>query len=114
VRIAAFVLGLIFSIVVLFGSFFAIGLSSLGTLTEDMEFAESFGLAGGGAFLMGILGIIGSSMAFKHPKVSGVLLMIAAFFLILIGVTTLYKDMGVFGAVIGLAGIFAFVGSRNI
>ena len=103
--IAAFVLGLIFSLVVLFVAFVAGFLSALG--------AESLSIAGGGAFFMAILGIVGSALAFKHPKASGVLLIIAAFFLIIIGVTTLYKDMGVFGAIIALAAIFAFAGSKK-
>jgi len=77
-RITAFVLGLIFSLMVLLG----------------------------GAFFMAILGIVGSTLVFKHPKASGVLLIIAAF----LGVGT---PMGVFGMVIGLAAIFAFAGSKK-
>ena len=112
-RIAAFVLGLIFSLVVLFGSFFAGCSAAFGEAVGETEGAESFAIAGGVAFLMAILGIVGSALAFKHPKASGVLLIIAAFFLIIIGVTTLYKDMGVFGAIIALAAIFAFAGSKK-
>jgi len=114
VRIAAFVLGLIFSLVVLFGSFIAACSSGLGMAVGEAEAAESLSIAAGGALFLAILGIIGSALAFRHPKASGALLIIAAFFLILIGATTIYKDMGVYGAVIGLAGIFAFIGSRRL
>ena len=112
-RIAAFVLSLIFSLVVLFGSFFAGCSAAFSEVVGETEGAESFAIAGGGAFLMAILGIMGSALVFKHPKASGVLLIIVAFFLILIGVGTIYKDMGVFGAIIGLAAIFAFAGSKK-
>ena len=112
-RVAAFVLGLILSLVVLFGGLFAASSSILGEVVGDTEGAESLSIAGGGAFFMAILGIVGSALAFKHPKASGVLLIIVAFFLILIGVGTIYKDMGVFGAIIGLAAIFAFAGSKK-
>jgi len=62
---------------------------------------------------MAIFGIIGSALAFKHPKASGVILIIAAFVLINIGVSTPYIGMAIFGAIIALAGIFAFAGSKK-
>ena len=75
--------------------------------------AESLFVAGSFGFFMAVLGIVGSALALKHPVASGVLLIIVAFSLILIGVETIYKDMGVFGAIIALAGIFAFAGSKK-
>jgi len=51
-RIAAFVLGLIFSLVVLFGSFFAGCSAAFGEAVGETEGAESFAIAGGVAFLM--------------------------------------------------------------
>ena len=79
-RIAAFVLGLIFSLVVLFGSFIAACSFGLGVAIGEAEAAESFSITAGAGFIMAVLGIVGSALAFKHLKASGVLLIIAAFF----------------------------------
>ena len=105
-RIAAFVLGMIFSFVVLFGSFIAACPFGLGVAIGEVEAAESFSITAGVGFIMAVLGIVGSALALKHPVASGVLLIIAAFFLTL-------TDMGVFGVIIGLAAILAFAGSKE-
>jgi len=107
-QIAGFVFGLILSLIVFGGSFFSACASIIGEAIEaDTAEVESLSAASGGAFIFAILGIIGSSLIFNHKKASMIILLITAGGLILVGVSTIYKDMAIFGGLYLIPVIFA-------
>jgi len=111
-HIAAFVLGLIASLLLL-GQTALAGCG--GAFAESLEVPEGQTLteAAGIGFVASILGIIGSSLAFRHGIASGILLLIT-FLICLVGaLTTPFKDLGVWGALLLLSAIFAFAGAKR-
>jgi hypothetical protein len=112
-KITAFVLGLVLSLIILGSAFMAGFLSGLGKATNDIQYSQSFTTAGGLGFISAILGLIGSGLVFQHKMASCVLFGIAAFFLIISGATTMYKDMAVFGALLFLPLIFSAVSKEE-
>ena len=112
-RIAAFVTGLLFSLIILGASIFALaGGTAIGVLGKTQE---GVSLAGSGAygFLCSILGIVGASLSLKFKWAAFVLLILAGLFTILIGVYTIHKNMIVFGALLFLPAIFAAVSKKK-
>jgi len=120
VRIASFVLGLVFSFIVLGASLFSFFASILGAgigkFTESEKIASeaaSFLDAGGYGLLLAILGIIGASLTLRYRAAPTILLLLTAVGLILVGTYTLYKDMAVFGGLFILPAIFIAVSKRK-
>ncbi len=112
-RIVSFILGLLLSLIVLGASFFAIGGSTLGEMVGETATAESLMTSGMLGLFLSILGIIGSSLAFKHKTASAILLFLTMVFLILVGAYTVHKNMIVFGGLFFLPAIFAAVSKRK-
>lgn len=112
-KIVSFVLGLLFSLIVLGASLFAIGASTLGEIAGETATVESMMTLGMlGLFLL-ILGITGASLAFKHKVASAILLFLTMVFLIFVGTYTVHKNMIVFGGLFFLPAIFAAVSKKE-
>jgi len=111
-KIAAFVTGLLFSLIILGASIFALASGAMvGVLGETQE-GVSLADSGVYGFLCSILGIVGTSLSLKFKWAAFILLVLAGFFTILIGAYTVHKNMIVFGALLFLPAIFA-VASRK-
>jgi len=112
VRIAAFVLGLVASLI-LFGE--TVLVSCAGSVAEAFEApeAESLNEGAGAGFIAFFLGIIGSALAFRHGIASGILLLLAFLICLVGGLTTHFGDLTIWGFVFLLSGIFAFVGAKK-
>ena len=113
-RIAAFIVGLVLSLVVIGASFFSLLGAGLGTVAGETEMAESFQAAGAAAFLLAIMGIIGAALTFKYRIAPLIILILVAIFLILVGMFTLYKDMAVFGVLFFLPAIFIVFSKKKV
>jgi len=113
-RIVAFVLGLIFSLIVLGASFFSFFASSLGSIANlSASDVESLADAGGYGFLLSILGFIGASLAFKYRAAPAILLLLTAAGLIVVGTYTIHGNMAAFGVIMILPAIFAAASKKK-
>jgi len=97
-HIAAFVVGLIASFIMLGQSFMASFGGSIASAFEPTNPDVQSLIAGAGiGFFASILGIIGTALAFKYFKASGIILLIAFIFCIIGAITTPFKDLAVWG-----------------
>lgn len=119
-RIAAFVLGLILSLIILGGAFCCFFASTvitgIGSLTESEEMArdaQDLTNAGGYGLFLAILGIIGASLAFKYRAAPAILLLLTAIGSILVGSYTPHENMIVWGGFLILPAIFAGASRRK-
>ena len=119
-RIAAFVLGLILSLIILVGAFYCIFASAVTTgissITESEKMAtDTQGLTNAGVYglFLAILGITGASLAFKYRAAPTILLLLTAIGSIFVGIYTPNENMIVWGGLLILAAIFAGVSKRK-
>ncbi|HEW91690.1 MAG TPA: hypothetical protein ENF81_04025 [Thermotogaceae bacterium] len=108
-HIAAFVVGLITSLLMLGQSFMvSFGGSVISVFEPTNPDAQSLIAGAGIGFLASILGIIGAALAFKYFKASGIILLIAFIFCIIGATTTYFVDLAVWGSLLLLSSIFSF------
>jgi len=119
-KIAAFVLGLILSLIILAGAFYCFFASAVTTgiisITESEKIvtdAQGLANAGGYGLFLAILGITGASLAFKHRIASAILLFLTALGSIAVGIYTPHGNMIVWGGLLFLPTIFAAVEERK-
>lgn len=119
-KIAAFVLGLILSLIILAGAFYCIFASAvttgIGNITESEKIvADAQGLANAGRYglFLAILGITGASLALKYRAAPAILLFLAALGSIAVGVYTPHSNMVVWGGLLFLPTIFAVAEERK-
>ncbi|RLG32081.1 hypothetical protein DRN97_08230 [Methanosarcinales archaeon] len=113
-HVAAFVLGLI-------TSFLLLGQTALvGCGIAFVEFLQSpppegptFMEGAAIGFLAFILGIIGSSLAFHHGIASGILLLLTFLICLAGALMTPFISLGLWGALFLLSAIFAFAGAKR-
>lgn len=119
-KIAAFVLGLILSLIILVGAFYCFFASAvttgIGSITESEKIitdAQGLANAGGYGLLLAILGITGASLALKYRAAPAILLFLAALGSIAVGIYTPHSNMIVWGGLLFLPTIFAAAEERK-
>ena len=112
-RVAAFVIGLIVSLLVLFQSFVAGFAGSFVEAIGEEGAGSSLATGAGVGFWVFLLGIIGTSLVLKFGVAGGVLLLISSALGIAGGATTAYKDLIVWGILLFLAGVFGIAGRQK-
>lgn len=119
-KIAAFVLGLILSLIILAGAFYCFFASAvttgIGSITESERIvtdAQALANAGGYGLFLAILGITGASLALKYRTAPAILLFLTALGSIAVGAYTPHSNMVVWGGLLFLPTVFAALEARK-
>lgn len=73
----------------------------------------NFNMAAGFALAMGVVGLVGSLIAFKFPRVSFFVLSTAVLFLLLNGIFSLYSISGYFSLVLVPSAVLIFLETKK-